>query len=212
MRWKTQTYWDKVALVERLNPAEILLKSIKKEHTIVTEAFLAAAWARIPDCGVVSPDLGEETDHVETETLADDTTRELWRRRSELFGQMNKLSNTFHGAKTDEERARISKAILAIWDRICEVKATLATYQSTGELPTYADSDELPDNPVALSKKLNSIRAQISQRKKQLVSLAGLDEGTMDKQLKIDAAEESLKRLKLMAGLAEQKLATYGEE
>ena len=201
-------YWDQVELIELGNPKELLLPSLRNGFTRVNQAYLAAALKRLPDPDEISNISDEISDIMEMDP--DDTLRELWRKRTLLFGEMNKLSNLFHECTTDQQRASNSLKVMAIWSKIQDVKAEIEYYKANGEaLISADDADQLPDNPVALSKKLNSLRARISQKKQQLVTIAGLDEGTDGKQSKIDAAEEDLKRLKHLAGLAEQKLKTH---
>lgn len=140
----------------------------------------------------------------------DDTLRALWRERTRLFGEMNKQSNLFHSCSTDADRAANSDRVLAWWNDILAVKAKIAHYEQHGELPPVEqEGEELPDNPVALSKKLASLRARISQVKKKLLDLASLDPSTGGKQSKIDAAENDLKRLRFQEGKAVEKLKTY---
>jgi len=200
-------YWEDVALIEERNPGEVLLPSLQRGHTRVNEAYLAAALKRLPAEAPVE----DEPDEEETPGRPiDDTLRALWSQRTALFGEMNKASNKFHECKTDDQRAENSRRVLGIWSEILKKKAEISHYEEHGQLPVGADAaDDLPDNPVLLGKKLNSLRSMISQRKKLIVDLAGLDESTEEKQAKIDAAEDELKRLRYLAGIADQKLKQY---
>lgn len=196
-------YWDKVAALVRLNAAEPLLQSLHTGHTRVTEAYLSLAWKRIPK----EEDEPDEVEGApEDEYVADETMRELWRRRTELFGEMNKLSNKFHDCKTDAQRRLNSELIMSIWSQITRVKAQIAQYKETGELYDQPGAAEMPENPVALGKKLNSLRSQRSQLKKKILDIAGLDEGTPGKQSDINKLEDDIKKLTFQIGIAEQRL------
>jgi len=203
-------YWEKVDLIESRNPHEILLSTIKTGHSAVNEVYLGAALKRLRSMPAPQADPEPEEEIEVPEEQADETLRGLWRERTSLFGEMNKLSNKFHDCKTDDQRAKNSKHILHIWQQILAVKANMAYYKAHKSLPEpISDEDELPENPVALSKKLNSIRARISQKKQVLREIAALDEHTEGKAAKIQQGEDDLKRLKHLAGLAEQKLKAH---
>ncbi len=201
----TEEYWKQVDAIELRNPIEPLLATLQSGPSRLNEIYLKSALTRLPE---------EEAEEDDTEKLdpanADETLRGLWRLRTQLFGKMNKQSNVFHECNTDEQRAENSRKVLGIWAEILAVKANIAYYEINGELPEPVDtSDELPENPVELSRKLNSLRARISQKKTQLAVLAGLDAGTPDKQAKIDAGEADLKKLRHQLGLAVEKLKAY---
>lgn len=195
-------YWELVDRIMVENPEEPLLASLTERHTKVAEVYLALALKRLEQKPEVS---------APEEVIPDETLRELWRQRTALFGEMNKLSNRFHECKSDGQRADNSRAVLAIWDRILAVKAKIEYYQQHGSLPEEI-GEQLPDNPVALGKKVASLRARISQKKAALLSLAALDPGTPGKDDKIAAGEQDLKDLRHLLGLAVNKLQPYGEE
>lgn len=200
----TNEYWEAVDDIEIKNPGEPLLATLQEGPSAINEIYLKAAKTRLPE-EIEEPEPGEPQYDGSDETL-----RKLWGQRTQLFGKMNKQSNVFHECKTKEERSRNSKAILVIWGEIQRVKADISHYEREGALPEVVDpSDSLPENPVELSRKLNSIRARISQKKKQITEIAGLDAGAPGKQEKIDAAEGDLKQLKYLAGLAAEKLKTF---
>ena len=202
-----EQYNENLALITRRNPGEVLLNTLQTGYTRVNTIYMAAAVKRLPAEEMEAPDLKGHTPY------ADETLWGLWRERTKLFGEMHKQSNLFHQCQTDNQRAENSKKVLGWWKSILAVKAKIEYYEHHGEMPPAEDGAEpMPDNPVALGKKLNSIRARISQKKQQLEALAGLDEGTPEKQSKIDAAEADLRTLKYMAGLAQEKLKTYEQE
>ncbi len=204
-----QEYWAQVDQIEQLNPDEVLLPSLRSGLSRVNEAYLKAALQRMPD-----PPVEEEYEvPVDLETPADEPLQALWKIRTRLFGEMNKASNAFHECTTDDARAENSRRVLVIWSKILEAKSNISYYIAHKTLPDPEDgSDQLPDQPLALSKKLASLRARISQKKEQLRTIAALDEGTHGKQAKIDAAEQDLKKLKHLAGLAEQKIKAYEQD
>lgn len=207
---KEAEYIEHLSRIARQNPAEPLLPALRAGYSRANVLYIKAALRRMPTAG---SDMEAEPRWQDRTPHADETLRSLWRERTRLFGLMNKQSNAFHNCRTDADRADNSRRVLSWWDDILAVKAKIAYYEQHGALPAEPEeADELPDNPVQLSKRLNSLRARISQKKAQLRDLAGLDEGTPGKQSKIDAAERDLKALKHQAGMAEVKLRVYGQE
>lgn len=200
----TQEYSQQLRRIERDNPNEVLLPALRAGWSRANEMYMRAALRRV---ATIPPNV------VELETRqrpADDNLRALWAERTRLFGEMNKMSNHFHECRTDAERAANSAAILHKWQEILAVKGKIAHYEEHGELPAEAEQeDELPENPVLLSKKLNSFRAGISQTKAKLEAAAGLDDATPGKAENIQKLEAKLKRLKHLSGLAEVKLKGY---
>lgn len=199
-------YDDLLAHIERQNPGEPLLSTLRAGHSRVNEIYIGVAAKRLPTV-IEEEDVPEI---VEKPVFQDDTLRNLWSERTRLFGLMNRQSNQFHTCQTDTERAENSAKVLAWWADIVSVKAKIAYYEQHGEMPVDAEEGEqLPGNAVQLSKRLASLRSRISQKKAQLREIAGLDEGTPGKQSKIDAAEADLRRLKHLEGLALQMLKSH---
>lgn len=194
-----QQYNEALERVERRNPDEVLLPTLRAGHSRINEVYLRAALRRLPPA--------PEVPHPREQRYFDQNLRELWAERSRLFGEMNKRSNHFHECKTNDERAANSREIRRIWDRILEVKGKIEYYEAHGELPEEVSEERfpLPDEPVALMKKLNSIRAQISQVKKRLDDLGALTQGHPDRS-KIGDAEARLAELKLYAAHAEKAI------
>jgi hypothetical protein len=189
--------------IERRNPKEPLLPTLRKGYSVLGVIYMRAAIARLPEDKPVYEGPKEPAN-------ADATLRELWRQRTELFGEMNKCSNLFHSMKTDTQRADNSRAIMRIWSSILDVKAKIAHYEENQSLPEIPENeDNIDGNPVKMAKQLNSIRARISQRRKKVIELAQLDQ--VNNQAEIDRLEEEIKRLKYDAGVLEQKLKVYGE-
>jgi len=219
-----QEYTAALRRIERDSPSEVLLPALRRGHSRANEMYLRSALKRVNPTPDPSPDGRGDVEGTTARSrisppigggdgggVADATLRGLWAERTRLFGEMNKQSNLFHSCKTDAERATNSARVLDWWNDILAVKEKIAYYEQHGELPPVVqdEGEELPENAALLAKKLNSLRARISQKKKQLVELAGLDPGTPGLQSKIDAAESDLKRLKFLEGMAVEKLKVY---
>lgn len=200
-----EQYNDLLAQIERRNASEPLLPLLRGGYTAANAVYMKHAARRLP----IEVDEGPDVEEPEAmKSNADDTLRGLWRERTRLFGEMNKQSNRFHDCRTDEERGDNSRMVLAWWGDILAVKAKIRYYEQHGELPAeVADpASELPDNAAALAKRINALRVQISQRKSQLVELAGLDESTPGKAGKIEKLEKEIRERRHWLGLAEEKM------
>ncbi len=186
-------YAAAVALLEKRNPGEPLLATLRRGHSRMNEVYLRAATRRLtPDAPPV---------RKREQRFADQVLQGLWRERTQLFGEMNKRSNNFHECRSDDERKANSREIRRIWGEILRVKERIDYYEQFGELPAPVDGERfpIPENPVEMVKKLNSIRAQISQTKKRLDDLAELPDGHHDR-VKISEYEVKLKELQLYSG------------
>lgn len=212
-------YEKNLALITQHNPAEPLLPTLKRGYSAVNALFMAVAMKRMPTV-IDEPknqDIRPQASKEKMETYSaapDKALKALWAERTRLFGLMNKQSNEFHRCKTDEQRADNSKKVLAFWDDILAIKAKIQHFEKHGELPaeiSVEPSDMLDDNPVKLSKQLNSLRARISQIQAQLKEIAGLDPNTPGKSAQIDRLEKKRQDLIYLRGLAEQKLDNYAQ-
>lgn len=202
---KEAEYLDLLERIERLNPREVLLATLRGGYSRTNAIFMKSAAGRLPE---ESDQVDDVEEPAEVETRSDDATLNgLYDEKRLLFGQMNRQSNVFHTCRSDEDRAENSRAVLAFWNEILQVKAKIKYYLEHGELPKEAtETDDLPDNPVLLGKKLNSIRAQISQIQKRLEGLLERPEDDRDKARLIRDAEEQRRKKIHLRGLAEQKL------
>ena len=191
-------YIDAVKKIESGNPDEPLLPVLRTGFSDVNAIYLKHALNRLPDTKpVITSDLPQNIDPI---------LRELWAERGGLFRKMAVQSNKFHECQTDQERKTNSNEILRIWDEIQVVKSRIEYFEEHGQLPADVDDFELPDEPVDLLRKLNSIRTMISQVHSKIKKLAQLPNDHPEKARKIAASEKKLAELKLHRGYAQTKL------
>jgi hypothetical protein len=192
-----------LAKIQKHNPAEPLLPELRKGYDRLRVIYMKSA---IKNC------FSDKQEKIEADVeieQSDEVLRGLWKNRKELFLEMNKLSNHFHDCKSDHERASNSKAIMVIWDKITQIKSKISHYEKWADLPDEGEKFALPSDPVLLVKKLNSIRAQISQVKRKLDDLAKLDKNDPNRS-EIQRYEDRLTHLKLYAGHADTAIASKG--
>lgn len=132
-----------------------------------------------------------------------------------LYQWRAKLSNEFHQAKTDEHRAEISGMIQSVQSKIEGLQKHMrdVRYQkvSAADAEQMYNEDGVDANlrqikrlsGVDLSKKLNSIRARVSQVKRKLQTLA--KSPVPDKE-SIAKYERILSELKIQKEYAERKV------
>lgn len=189
--------------IERDNPAEPLLRSLRAGWTKVNVIYMKSALKRLPKDDTHADRGGS---HVQDgPEMTDPVLKELWSLKGQLFRERGKLSNRFHDCTTDEQRKANSDAILRIWERIREIEQKVEHYEEHGQLPAGAERFPLPDDPAALLKKLMSIRSQISMEQQKLRRLSELSNDDPQKRTKIEESQARLAELKLYRGHAEQK-------
>lgn len=202
------------------NPGEPLLPVLRGGWSRLNVLYMGVALKRMPtlleeDEQVVEilPGTAVKATVTFKTGAPDETLRKLWAERTRLFGEMNKQSNMFHLCTTNEGRAEVSRKVMGIWQQILRVKGNILYYEDNGELPKVVQAeDSLSDNPATLVKQLSSYRAQISQTKAKLASIAGLDPSTPRKEDKISELEAKLRDLTHLKGLAEQKMRSYEQQ
>lgn len=186
--------------IEEENPSEPLLPTLRQGFSRVSALYMAAALRRLPE-----PTPAPAGKPV----WSDETLRAMWGDRKRLFGEWAITANRFHECHTDAERALISDRVLAIWGDIQALKVKIAYYEEHRAMPPEEAEERfpLPDDPILLVKKLQSIRAMISQEEAKLRELAKLPDEHPDKPDRIAAAEKRRAELILYRGHAEQKIA-----
>ena len=203
-------YDEHLAEIERRNPAEPLLPTLRKGFSAINAMYIKIALGRMPTH--VEEELDLDVDQYD-DVAPDEVLIELWGQRTRLFGLLNKQANKFHECTTDAQRKENSELVLGYWDDIQSVKAKIEYYKEHKQLPVDDDDGEkIADNPAELAKQINSLRARISQRKKKLIDVAGLDASTPGKQKQIDIIEADIRTLKHTLGLATQQMERYGKD
>ncbi len=203
---KETQYQELLERIERENPGEALLPALRSGYSRINAIFMESAAKRLPDEDA-APETDDEPEYPELDGDQNDLLNGLYDEKRSLFSRMYRQSNVFHSCRSDAERAENSRAVLAFWNEIQQVKARIKYFLEHGELPRpEAEGDDLPDNPVLLAKKLNSLRVQISQVQKRLEALAERPDTDPDKARLIQDAEAQRRKKLHLKGLAEQKL------
>ena len=201
-------YAQYLARIRKENPDEPLLEKLRAGHSALNVIFMRSAIKRLPQ---VKEEEKEEVEEIEeVDSAMKPVLKELWARKGRLFRRRAQWSNQFHECRNDAERKKISDEIMKVWGEIQEVERKIAFVQRSGALPDEEERFPLPDDPIALMKKLNSIRAQISQKQQKLRELAQMPNDDPSKAVKITQTEAELAELKLYRGHAEEKANIFG--
>lgn len=160
-------YWQTVKILEEQDPEHILLATLQRGYSKINIVYLRAAVKDMP------PPDHDTTDHTDDIDPEDPTYKMLKIQERNLFTERAKLSNAFHTMTTNEARAANSEAIGRVQKHLQALWKKIEHYQEFGTLPSSAENETypLPKDRGLLAKKINSIRAMISQAKKKLDAL-----------------------------------------
>lgn len=200
-----QEYIDALRRLEAKNPAEALLADLRKGYSVIRAVYMRAALKRLPNAAPAQPE------PVTKEAMpADDTMRRLWAERRSVSALMRKTSNEFHDCNSDAERSGVSGRLQILIQQRNRLREQINFYEVNRTLPeteTENEKTRLPDDPVALMRKINSLRSIISQNKAKLRDLALLPDDHPEKAERIAEAEDILAGNKLYLKHAETKSA-----
>ncbi len=200
-----EAYMDALGRIERDNPREVLLPTLRSGFTRLNVIYMKSALGRltVPAQSVAARVVAAPME----EASADEVLKSLYKQQQVLRGEKAKLSNDFHNCTTTDQRREVSQRVLGKDAAIRANEGKIAHYKAHNAMPSEDEDDEfyLPDDPIALMKKANSIASQISQTKKKLDELGALGPNDPARG-EIGKYEGKLDRLKLYKGYAEQKI------
>jgi len=178
-----QDYIASLQWIELKAPSHPLLPALRSGHTRMYELYMQQVLKTIP-----TPSAPASRSENNPQLAI------LYKEKKTLYGSRAKLSNQFHACNTNAERTRVSIDIQLIQDQIERVRRRINHYEQHGELPKDENGEEIQKTGVELMKQLNSVRARISQCKRQIESIAGLPADHEDRD-KIAHYEKRLKEL-----------------
>lgn len=128
-----------------------------------------------PLIGVISKGYGPIACEYLSIALTESTERpseraeSLFHKKGHLVSRRAVLSNSFHDATSDQQRADISLQIGSIQIELIEVRKAIDTFKRTGRLPKASiKSNYIPVDGRSREKKLHSARTSISYFRKLL--------------------------------------------
>lgn len=165
-------YWQGVKLLQQVAPDHVLLDVFKAEASAINrtllEQALKAAKQSFAERQAAKNDTPADTETPKTLTRHD-RARLMNKDLRRKYAERRELSNQLHLCKSDEERATLSDTIRAMIAEIEAIKAALAVFEKTGELPaptTEQPTESLTD--VDVLKAIKRLRTRISNQKKRI--------------------------------------------
>lgn len=186
-------YIDGLARLAELQPAHPLLPMLRERgHNRLTEAYLAQCLK------ATTKEQQKQTFDFENEEEADDPVDDerLRLMRVELrrlFHERNMLSDRFHDLKTVKERAYNSEEIQIVQRNIGKLMARIRHYRVHGEMPPGDDGGfYVPADGLNLAKQRNSLRANLSRKRKEVRELRESDLDDQATMRKIEKGEQQI--------------------
>lgn len=178
-------------------PNHALIPSIKRGYNRVNAHYLSKVLLDIEDAKAQTSIAIVTTKKVDNSTIistVDEVYNSISKIISTLFSERAKMSNKFHDCLDDNERARVSMKISNIQSEIKKQLDRRDHYRKTGQLSEdhHSEKYEVPNDPIKLIGKRNSLRSSISRLKKQLLMLAASPEDHPGRK-KIKEKEEQLR-------------------
>jgi hypothetical protein len=187
-------YRAQLDYLRSLDPENSLISLLEKGESLINRKILEKEMAKLP------PPMPKKDEPKEKDPIRQ-------RFAIQIRNQINsraKLSNQFHLAKSDQERKELSKRIVEINEKINAIRKNIEYYEEKKELPELPKSDKfpIPENPIDLIMKRNSLRSNISQTEKTLRSM--LRKKAEERQ--IAEKEQHLHQLKIHLAYVEQAI------
>jgi hypothetical protein len=188
--------------LHRRAPNEMLLPTIEEAgYSKVGIIYLNAALERLPE-EVHEDDLPEEQDEPERD---DEKWNELTRSIRMCYNEVRRVHNLYHECQSEEDYKTNAIRMRSAWEATLHAINARKAYEQGGY--SIEDTEELPENPVALSLMLSSLRVKRTQHQKKITELAtkGDKDGLQKK-------EASLLNIKNKIGIVEQRLAQLKQD
>lgn len=181
-------YFEEVSKIEKLDPGNIFLGRLRTAHTAVTEAYLVAAWKRVPKTATVAKVIeAAPIPALPTKKLKvdDDVLNSLFREKGHIGREMRKVrANRLLDAKSPAERKAVMRELDEMQGNWAIVQRKIRVYEQTGALPVavannYATEQEAKEkvedwgalSDLQLSSKLQSISVMASRLKTKIQKL-----------------------------------------
>ncbi len=160
-----QEYIEDLAALTLLDPAHILLNRLREGFSVPNKYLLIGALKKARE--IAESVVIEE---VVIEVDCDDFLKGLYNRKSTLFCDRRKLSNTFHTCKSDRERADVSDNIQGVQRNIEQVMRDIKIYQDKGMIEVQ-EKYPVPADPLKRQLLIQSLRSSISRKRKEIADL-----------------------------------------
>jgi hypothetical protein len=179
------------------NPSEPLLPTLQKGYSRVNALYLQAALNRLDEAPPQIEVEEEESDDRENDPRWNELTSHI----RAAYNEVRRIHNLYFACQNQADYIRTATQMRNAWEAVQKSKAARNAYEVGG---TTEDGEEIPDNPVQLSKMLNSLRVKRKQHQDKIIEL-----GIAGETEKLKAKESSLAKLKNTLATVEEKLKQY---
>lgn len=146
-------YTESLRNLQKEAPDHILLNVLIAGYSERNVVILRQTWKKI--------EAQKEQKQQEPESPA---LEALHRKKSQLFTERRRLSNTFHTCRTDGQRRAISEQIQAVQR---DIESVMRQIRAGQELPSE-ERYHVSTDPVARMKQVNSLRSSVSRKRKEI--------------------------------------------
>jgi hypothetical protein len=185
---RVQSDWPDHPLLKILSTGPTLLNRARIEQILVQISERLTEEANTPQALV---DI--EYNDLNTE---DSILRGLYIEKSNLFVERARYSNRLHDCASDSERAKVVSDILITQRRIEDIFHRIKEYIKTGQLPEM--DAHIPNDPVGLVLKMNSLRASVSYFKRKAQELYHTVPRTEEVEAKMVEVDNKIKELEIV--------------
>ena len=183
-------YFEEVKKIESLDPGNVFLPCLRGTHTAVTEAYLVAAWKRVPKTAqktviVKEVEASSPPPQYKKPRIDDEVLNSLFREKGHIHREMCKVrANRLLDAKSPAERKAVMRELDEMQGNWAIVQRKIRVYEQTGALPVvvannYATEQEAKEivedwttlSDIKLASKLQSLSTCYSRLKTKIENL-----------------------------------------
>lgn len=162
-----QDYTAGLELLKTKDPLNSMIDIISRGFTRINMLYLAAELKNLPK--------DDKSEDDKPDYSSDPNHKKICRNISTLYGARARLSNLFHDCEDDNQRANLSSEIQGLQEQIIKQRRAKDFYEKhqrhiDPEMTHY----EIPQDPVELIKKRNSLRSAISRHKAHIEQASAL--------------------------------------
>lgn len=137
-----ERFKKEVSEIETLDPTNIFLSSLKRAHTVASEAYLEAAWKMVAGIPVserttpsVLPEKLPNAPPSRPKRTDDETLNGLFRRKGHIGREMRRVRLELHTADTQNDRANIMADLDSRQAELADLSHQVRYYEEFGKLP-----------------------------------------------------------------------------
>lgn len=201
-----EKYHTVLEQLQEADPTNPLLRFLKSGPSVQNWLLLKRAIAKVREKPEPLSDQEADDQDESTDPVQDETLRLMRVDLRKLFTERNILSDRFHELKSVDMRRGNSEEIQIIQRNIERLMKNIRHYKIHGQMPEGGRSKYyVPKDGLELAKRMNSLRANISRKKREIEQLRENIKGPEDER-KLEAELNKLADLQTQKSNVEQKI------